>query len=141
MIKSGSLASFLGPLELRVLEALWNRDREARVRDLLCDFPGVAYTTLMTTLDRLHKKGVLARRRSGRAFFYVPVSSRAQLEAILAGQALDVLVASFSKRAAIRPLLMSFVDAVSRRDELALDELEEVLRARRRAPHRSEDHR
>ena len=132
-IEKQSLAAFLGPLEVRVMEALWSRGEEARVRDLLADFPGVAYTTLMTTLDRLHKKGVLARRPSGRAFAYVAVSSKARLEAALAGKALDALVASFSSPAAFRPLLSSFVDAVSRRDELALDHLEELLRARRRA--------
>jgi predicted transcriptional regulator len=130
--------SFFGPLEIRVLEALWSRGEVASVRDLLADFPGVAYTTLMTTLDRLHKKGVLARRRSGRAFLYEPVSSRGQLEASLAARTLDALVASFSSPAAIRPLLTSFVDTVSRRDELALDELEKALRARRRALRRGE---
>lgn len=128
-----SLSAFLGPLELRVMEALWSREEEARVRDLLDEFPGVAYTTLMTTLDRLHKKGLLARRRSGRAFAYTPVSSRAGLEMSLAGRAIDDLVASFSHPSTFRPLLSTFVDAVSRRDELALDHLEAVVRARRRA--------
>lgn len=127
------LTSFLGPLEIRVLEALWSCGAEARVRDLVDAFPGVAYTTLMTTLDRLHKKGILARRRNGRAFSYLPVSSRSGLEAALAGKTVDAIVASFSTPAAIRPLMTSFVEAVSRRDELALDELERVLGARRRA--------
>jgi predicted transcriptional regulator len=132
MMARESLPSFFGPLELRVLEALWSRGEEGSVRDLLPDFPGIAYTTLMTTLDRLHKKGVLARRRVGRAFLYEPVSSRGNLEASLAAKTLDALVASFSSPAAIRPLLTSFVDAVSRKDELALDELEKALKERRR---------
>ena len=62
----------LGPLERRVLEVLWGRDREARVRDLQPSFPEIAYTTLMTTLDRLHRKGVLYRVPEGRAFAYRP---------------------------------------------------------------------
>lgn len=127
-----SLMSVLGPLELRVMEALWSRGEEARVRDLLDVFPGLAYTTLMTTLDRLHKKGFLTRKRFGRAFSYTPVSSRPRLEATVAGKAIDALVASFSHPSTFRPLLSSFVDAVSRRDELALDHLEEVVQARRR---------
>src|SRR5262245_33685789 len=44
------LAAFLGPLEIRVLESLWRRGASSSVRDLEEDFPGSAYTTLMTTL-------------------------------------------------------------------------------------------
>ena len=58
----------LGPLEWRVLEALWARTTIASVRDLQPEFPDIAYTTLMTTLDRLHRKGVLLREKNGRAF-------------------------------------------------------------------------
>jgi predicted transcriptional regulator len=137
-IRKQSLASYFGPLELRVLEALWSRREEGSVRDLLASFPGVAYTTLMTTLDRLHKKGFLARRRAGRAFRYVPVTSREGLEASLAAETLDAIVGSLSGPGAMRPLVTCFVDAVSRTDELALDHLEEALRARRRALRRAQ---
>jgi predicted transcriptional regulator len=126
-----SLSSFFGPLELSVLEVLWRLGREASVRDLKEHFPGTAYTTLMTTLDRLYKKGVLSRTKSGRAFRYLPVATRDGLESAFASEALDEIVASFSSPSAIRPLLSTFVDAVSRRDALILDELEELLRARR----------
>jgi predicted transcriptional regulator len=141
MIRARSLSSVFGPLEIRVLEMLWSRGREGSVRDLLDGFPGVAYTTLMTTLDRLYKKGVLTRRRSGRGFRYVPAASRETLEASLAAETLDAVVSSLSSSAALRPLVTSFVDAVSVRDELALDQLEEAVRARRRALRRSEEQR
>jgi predicted transcriptional regulator len=127
-----SLSSFFGPLEIQVLEALWKTGREATVKDLQDSFPGVAYTTLMTTLDRLYKKQVLGRRKGGRAFVYLPLASRDELERALAAEALDALLSSFGSRGAIRPLLSTFVDAVSRRDELFLDELEEIVRRRRR---------
>ena len=126
-----SLSSFFGPLELQVLEALWEARREATVRDLSAFFPGVAYTTLMTTLDRLYKKGVLSRQKTGRAFLYAPVASREGLEQVLAAEALDAILGSFESRTSIRPILSTFVEAVSRRDELFLDELEELVRARR----------
>lgn len=126
------LGSFFGPLELSVLEILWERGTEASVRDLQPRFPGVAYTTLMTTLDRLYKKRVLARRKSGRAYLYSPVSSREELEGGLATEALQAIVGSLSSPDSIRPLLSSFLDAMSRRDELLLDELEELLQSRRR---------
>ena len=61
--KSPGLASVFGALELRVLEALWRRGH-GTVRDLCDDFPAAAYTTIMTTMERLHKKGVLHREKS-----------------------------------------------------------------------------
>ena len=73
--KPSGLASQFGALELRVLDALWRRTGEVAVRDIQPDFPGSAYTTLMTTMDRLHRKGVLERRKVGRAFSYRPVRS------------------------------------------------------------------
>lgn len=133
VIRARTVASVLGPLELRVLEALWDRHEDGSVRDLLDAFPGVAYTTLMTTLDRMYKKGMLTRRRSGRAFRYAPVTSREKLEAAIAAETLDAVVASLSSPAALQPLVSSFVDAVSIRDALALDQLEEAVRARRRS--------
>ena len=134
-----SLSLFFGPLEIQALEALWKTRREATVKDLRDFFPGVAYTTLMTTLDRLYKKGVLSRRKAGRAFLYAPVSSRERLEQVLAAEALDAILGSFESRTSIRPLLSTFVAAVSRRDELFLDELEELVRARRREKNEPEE--
>src|SRR6266852_2162311 len=60
----------LGPLEITVMEILWQRG-EGNVRDVAqkLDRP-LAYTTVMTTLDRLYKKGLLDRRMPERAFLY-----------------------------------------------------------------------
>jgi predicted transcriptional regulator len=99
----------LGPLEQRVLDVLWARGRGARVRDLQPSFPSIAYTTLMTTLDRLHRKGMLDRVADGRAFAYRPRLTRA--EAVL----------SF------------LVDEVGTLDAASLEELERLVRERRRA--------
>jgi predicted transcriptional regulator len=126
-----SLSSHFGPLEMQVLEALWKAGRAAAVRDIQEFFPEVAYTTLMTTLDRLYKKQVLSRRKAGRAFLYAPVSSREGLEQLVAAKALDAILSSFGSPETIRPVLSTFVEAVSRRDDLLLDELEKLVRARR----------
>jgi predicted transcriptional regulator len=126
--KSDGLASVFGTLELRVLEALWNRDREASVRDLLDTFPHAAYTTVMTTMERLHRKGVLERRKDGRAFLYRPVSSRDEMERGLVTRALEPLLRSGSAQ----PILSCLVDEVSRHDERLLDELERLVREKRR---------
>ena len=125
--KPSGLASVFGALELRVLEALWRRG-DAAVRDLCEDFPGAAYTTLMTTMERLHKKGALHREKRGRAFVYRPASSRAEMESGFVTRAIQPLLAGESAR----PVLSSFVDEVSRSDERLLDELERLVRAKRR---------
>jgi predicted transcriptional regulator len=123
------LDTVFGPLESRVLDALWSRASAACVRDLQPGFPGVAYTTLMTTLDRLFRKGVLNRSKSGRAFFYGPLFSPDELRSKLAGSAFATMLPR--EVAAARPILSQFVDAVGDRDLGLLDDLEALVRARR----------
>ena len=127
------LAGRFGPLEIRVLEALWSRAGRSSVRDLQPQFPGVAYTTLMTTLDRLHRKGVLLREKVGRAFVYRPRCSPDALRSDLAGRA---LVDVFGDRAReLKPILSFFVETVSREDRESLAALEQLIEERRRAAH------
>lgn len=121
------LAAIFGALELRVLEALWRRGATVSVRELQADFPSAAYTTLMTTLDRLHRKGVLDREKAGRAFVYRPRYTRDELESGVAARALGSLLGD----AAAQPVLSFFVDEVSRRDERLLDELERLVQLKR----------
>jgi predicted transcriptional regulator len=120
----------LGPLEVTVMEILWDRG-ESNVRDV-ADRLGrpLAYTTVMTTLDRLFKKALLVRRRSDRAFLYSPAFSRAQWEHKRAGE----FVAGFLSAAEpSRDLLIScLVEAVGRHDEALLDELEKKIQRRRK---------
>jgi predicted transcriptional regulator len=123
------LETLFGPLELRVLDALWARGAAVVVRDLQPAFPGIAYTTIMTTLDRLYRKGLLARERSGRAFAYRPRWTRDELTSNLAGTALAALMPK--DPGSIRPLISMFVDEVGRRDASLLDELEQQIRRRR----------
>ena len=129
--KTGDLEQFFGSLEVRVLEALWAAEAAQNVRDLQTSFQGVAYTTLMTTLDRLHRKGVLDREKSGRAFFYRPRYTR---EALLSGLAGEALAAVFGSRAAdLEPILSFFVETVSREDRESLAALERLVAERRQS--------
>ena len=123
------LEAVYGPLEIRVLEALWQRGVPACVRDIQPDFPGVAYTTLMTTLDRLFRKGTLKRDKNGRAFYYRPKGSQQQLLSQLAGTTFATLLPV--DPASVRPIMSMFVETVGERDRALLDELEELVRARR----------
>jgi predicted transcriptional regulator len=128
--RRGQLESFFGTLELRVLEALWDTTGAQSVRDLQPRFAGVAYTTLMTTLDRLHRKGVLDREKAGRAFVYRARYSREVLRARLASEALHAV---FGDRAAdLKPILSFFVETVSRADRESLDALERLIAERRK---------
>jgi predicted transcriptional regulator len=120
----------LGRLEFGVMEILWSRG-ESCVRDVIekLNRP-LAYTTVMTTLDRLYKKGLLARRKSERAFLYSPRFSRPAWERKRAG---DLVAGFLSGPQPSRDLLVScLVDAVGQHDEALLDELEKKIRAKRR---------
>src|SRR5258708_23356821 len=82
----------LGPLEQRLLEALWLRGT-ATVREVLQDgYQDLAYTTVMTTLDRLYKKNLLTREAEGRAFRYAPRVTREELHREVAGEAVRPLL-------------------------------------------------
>lgn len=124
-----NLRSSFGPLETRVLEALWARNAPSCVRDLQPHFEGVAYTTLMTTLDRLFRKGTLTRVKSGRAFFYQPKATQQELISELAGSTFATMLPG--DVASVRPILSLFVDTVGNRDQALLDELEALVKARR----------
>ena len=121
----------LGPLEWRVLEALWAWTGRASVRDLISSFPDIAYTTLMTTLDRLHRKGLLDRDKVGRAFVYQSRMTRAEFHSAQAASA--VRTALEGGRATTELLLSTLVDAVSEQDRRLLDQLEALVRTRRAA--------
>src|SRR5262245_682898 len=125
------LAAQFGPLELQILECLWQRGSETSVRMLLESFPGAAYTTLMTTLDRLFKKGVLDRRLCNRAFLYLPRYTREGLEKHLAGGMIARLLGTVRSRFAARPILSTLVETVGNRDTALLDELEALIQAER----------
>jgi predicted transcriptional regulator len=125
------LARAFGPLEVQVLEAIWREGRPATVKDLHGSFPALAYTTLMTTLDRLHTKGVLERTKVGRAFAYRARFERSQMELRLAARSVEELLGAAQGRRALEPLLSCFVDAVSERDRLLLDDLERLLKEKR----------
>ena len=123
------LEKSLGSLERDVMALVWRRG-ELNVRDA-CDDLGsiVAYTTVMTTMDRLFKKGLLTRRKVGRAFVYRASASRAEIEGAVATELVHSLL---QREGEPLPVLSSLVDAVSDRDRALLDELERLIREKRR---------
>ena len=110
----------LGVLEREVMDAVWTSE-EVTVRDTRSRLPRpVAYTTVMTTLDRLFKKGLVVRRRVGKAFVYRAAQTRQQTQAAI---------------------LSNLVDAVGTDDDAAdiLDTLEQLIRDRKRGLAKEED--
>jgi predicted transcriptional regulator len=126
----GSPYPGLGKLEEGVMNVMWSHG-EGNVREVAKKLERpLAYTTVMTTLDRLYKKGLLDRRKSARAFFYSPRLSRDEWERERAGS----LVAEFltGPRNSRELLLSCLVDAVGQHDETLLEELEKKIRTQRK---------
>jgi predicted transcriptional regulator len=119
----------LGPLEQELLSALWMRG-SATVREMI-DAGGIklAYTTVMTTLDRLYKKQLLNRAAEGRAFRYSPRYTQEELEKAAVGETIRQLLGS--GEAAALPLSY-LVEAVSEHDAGLLDDLQRLLDEKRR---------
>jgi predicted transcriptional regulator len=125
----------LGHLEISVMEILWSRGRSSSVHDVIrCLGRTLAYTTVMTTLDRLFKKGLLERRKFERAYVYSPILSRREWEQKRAQDFVSDFVADFvAGPPATRELLFScFLDAVIRHDTAVLNELEEKIQMKRK---------
>src|SRR5258706_1018329 len=101
----------LGRLEFDLMQILWARG-ESNVRDVAQQSSRpLAYTTVMTTLDRLYKKGLLDRRMPDRAVLYSARFSQQEWERT---QAENVLTNFFTGPQASRELLLSFfLDSVS----------------------------
>jgi predicted transcriptional regulator len=120
----------LGTLERQVLEETWRRG-EVSVRDVFRTFDErVAYTTLMTTLDRLFKKKLLQRRKDGRAFLYSALLSREDFEHGIKQDVIDGLLGQGAD--AVEPVLACIVDTVSDRDRQLLDELDRLIKEKRK---------
>ena len=80
-----------GELEAVIMERLWEWGRPALVRELVDDLREdrpIAYTTVMTVMENLHRKGWLRRQRDGRAWRYEPAGSSSGYTAALMGNAL-----------------------------------------------------
>ncbi|HEX3967400.1 MAG TPA: BlaI/MecI/CopY family transcriptional regulator [Edaphobacter sp.] len=118
--------SRLGEREREVLEILWT-EGSATVKQMVGNLRvALAYTTVMTTLDRLYKKGLLQRSKQDRAFVYKPALSKNDLER---GRASEMINRLFSDSNINEDALLScLVDAVQSYDTDLLSRLEKKVR-------------
>jgi BlaI family transcriptional regulator, penicillinase repressor len=119
----------LGPREQQVLRELCSRG-SATVRELHeGNAIRLAYTTVMTTMDRLYKKHVLNREREGRAYRYFPRYSLDEIRRVAAVENIRQLVGFSDTR--LLPLSY-FVEGLGEQDLALLDELQELVERKRR---------
>src|ERR1700678_2998324 len=109
-----------GDLEAVIMERLWEWGRPTLVREMVEDLRaerGLAYTTVMTVMENLHRKGWLRRERDGRAWRYELTGSRSSYTAALMS---DALATSPDHRTALAhfALQMSPHDAALLREAL-----------------------
>lgn len=120
----------LGHLEIEVMEILWTRGHSS-VHDVAQRLGRpLAYTTVMTTLDRLFKKGLLDRRKSERAFLYSPRLSRRDWEHKRTSDFVAGFLAGPQPEGDL--LISCLVEAVGQLDKALLDELERKIRMKRK---------
>ena len=119
----------LGHLERKVLRELWSR-RSATVRELLeSENLKLAYTTIMTTMDRLYKKRLLDRVSEGRAYRYFPRHTPDEMRRVAAVEGIRQLLGAGD--ASSLPLSY-LVEALSEHDAQLLDELQVLVERKRR---------
>src|SRR6516225_5662836 len=117
----------LGSLETEMMEHIWVLG-EASVRELHSKTAGrLAYTTIMTTADRLYKKGMLRRRKAGKAYFYSPQLRQEEYRERLAQHLIGIALHDNRYRHAV---LSCFVEVVSETDRQMLDRLDQLVRAK-----------
>jgi len=132
LVRSG-----LGSLEQQALDVIWQTGR-VTVRDVHAAVGGgTAYTTVMTTLDRLFRKGLLEREKSGRAYLYSARVTREELQEFITNDVIAGLLAGHAP--APLPFLSNLVDVVGERDRTLLDELERLVRLKRKQLHGRDD--
>lgn len=105
-----------GELEAQIMDRLWAAEGARTVREVhtaLAETRTLAYTTVLTVMDKLHRKGWLKREPVGRAYAYLPTRTRDQYTADLMGEALH---ASSDPGAT----LVAFVEALTPEDAAAL---------------------
>ena len=125
----------LGDLEVRVMRTVWARGEPVTVRDVLGDLQAersLAYTTVMTVMGNLRRKGWLRRHDEGRAYRYEPLVSAEEYSADLMRQAL----AASTDRPAV---LMHFLGDLSPEETAALEEAYQRLTRQRRSQARASE--
>jgi BlaI family penicillinase repressor len=122
--------SRLGELETEVMGVVWERGKATvqEVKDALEPRRSLAYTTVMTVMSRLAKKGVLERRKEGRAYYYTAAASQEKVAGSLLQSLVRRLYAGATGKA-----IAQLLETEKNVDDAELERLEALIRSKREA--------
>ena len=128
-LEGSGLTRVFGRLEAKIMETMWTRGKFMSVQDV-CDAitPAGNYKTVMTVLTRLTDKGMLQRRKEGRAYLYHPVVNRSTFLESVADQVTQGLLQEYGEVA-----VSSFVHALESASPESLAKLEQLIEDRKNA--------
>ena len=118
------LRKILGDLEAEILEKVWEEE-PVTVRKIYEDISAnkkIAYTTVMTVMTRLAKKGLLKQQKEGNAYIYTSIWKKDELLSYVVGKVMDGLFEDFEDVA-----VSKFIEKYKDEDENKLKKLEEKL--------------
>lgn len=125
------MQKMLGTLEAQIMNVLWETENPLCVQDVVNRLQekgkSAAYTTIMTTMGRLHAKGLLSRDMQGRAYYYQPRVSQRELTSNVTRQVIDGLLSTFAE-----PAIAYFVEALSDEHPDKLKTLAEMIQKQER---------
>ena len=114
-----------GDLEEKIMEILWEK-KEATVRqikdELSKDKENYAYTTIMTIMDRLYKKGILDRRKEGKGYIYFPRVSKEEFEKLVTEKVISDIVKAHPETA-----IAAFGGVIEELSEDEIKKLKEMI--------------
>jgi len=124
------LNQVLGMLEKDIMEVLWNRG-ESCVSDILDSFPSdrnISYSTVITVTNRMAKKGLLKKRKLGKAYFYTPAYNKEEFLELVSKRVVEG-ISEFSLQSAI----VNFVDYMSQVDPKKIEYFSKLIESKRQS--------
>ncbi|KAB2836802.1 MAG: BlaI/MecI/CopY family transcriptional regulator [Candidatus Brocadia sp.] len=118
----------LGTLEKDIMEVLWKRE-ESSVKDILDAFPAnknISYSAVITVTNRMTKKGLLKKRKMGKAYLYKPIYDRERFFEIISKKVVEG-ISGFSLKSA----MVHFVDYMSQMDPGKMEYLSKLIESKR----------
>ncbi|MEP9410344.1 MAG: BlaI/MecI/CopY family transcriptional regulator [Candidatus Brocadia sp.] len=120
----------LGSLEKDIMEVLWKRG-ESSVKDILDTFPvdrNISYSAVITVTNRMTNKGLLKKRKMGKAYFYTPVYDKEQFFEIVSKKVVEG-ISGFSLQSA----MVHFADYMSQMDPEKIEYFSKLIESKRQS--------
>ncbi|MDN3513970.1 MAG: BlaI/MecI/CopY family transcriptional regulator [Candidatus Brocadia sp.] len=118
----------LGTLEKDIMEVVWRRG-ESSVKDILNTFPAnknISYSAVITVTNRMTKKGLLKKRKMGKAYYYKPAYTKEQFFEVVSKKVVEG-VSKFSLKSA----MVHFVDYMSQADPEKIEYFSKLIESKR----------